>query len=88
MKRRLRDAAKSLAVLAGLDPVSRLSFGRILAAMSSFASVVVSGHELDELAQWATKFCVLRDGKLVGAKTAAGVRSVLGLAAPAGEGAS
>ena len=68
--------------------VSRLSFGRILAAMSSFASVVVSGHELDELAQWATKFYVLRDGKLVGAKTAAGVRSVLGLAAPAGEGAS
>ncbi|MDD6030797.1 MAG: ABC transporter ATP-binding protein [Kiritimatiellae bacterium] len=75
-------------LLAGLDPVSRLSFGRILAAMSSFASVVVSGHELDELAQWATKFYVLRDGKLVGAKTAAGVRSVLGLAAPAGEGAS
>ena len=75
-------------LLAGLDPVSRLSFGRILAAMSSFASVVVSGHELDELAQWATKFCVLRDGKLVEAKTAAGVRSVLGLAAPAGEGAS
>ena len=75
-------------LLAGLDPVSRLSFGRILAAISSFASVVVSGHELDELAQWATKFYVLRDGKLVGTKTAAGVRNVLGLAAPVREGAS
>ena len=67
-------------LLAGLDPATRQSFGRILAAISSFASVVVSGHELDELAQWATKFYVLLDGRLVGAKTVAGVRNVLGLA--------
>ena len=66
-------------LLAGLDPATRQAFGRILAAISSFASVVVSGHELDELERWATKFYVLRDGKLVGAKTAAGVRHVLGL---------
>ena len=75
-------------LLAGLDPATRQAFGRILAAISSFSSVVVSGHELDELAQWATKFYVLRDGKLVGTKTAAGVRNVLGLAAPVREGAS
>lgn len=71
-------------LLAGLDPATRQSFGRVLAAISSFASVVVSGHELDELAQWSTKFYVLRDGRLIGARTAAGVRNVLGLEPAAG----
>lgn len=69
-------------LLAGLDLATRMSFGRILAAISSFASVIVSGHELDELAQWATKFYVLREGRVVGAKTAAGVRTILGLPVP------
>ena len=36
-------------LLAGLDAVTRASIGRILASVSTFASVVVSGHELDEL---------------------------------------
>ena len=74
-------------LLAGLDPATRASFGRIVAAVSSFAAVLVSGHELDELARWADKFYVLRAGRVVGAKTAAGVRTILGLAsaaAPAG----
>ncbi len=70
-------------LLAGLDPVTRASFGRIVAAVSSFASVIVSGHELDELAQWAHRFLVLRDGRMVDAKTAAGVRTLLGLTPPA-----
>ena len=70
-------------LLAGLDPVTRASFGRIVAAVSSFASVIVSGHELDELAQWAHKFLVLRDGRVVGVQTAAGVRTLLGLTPPA-----
>ena len=69
-------------LLAGLDPATRMSFGRIVGAVSTFASVVVSGHELDELAQWANKFYVLRDGRILGAKTPAGVRMVLGLAVP------
>lgn len=66
-------------LLAGLDPATRLSFGRIVGAVSSFATVIVSGHELDELANWADKFYVLSEGRLIGAKTPAGVRVILGL---------
>lgn len=66
-------------LLAGLDPLTRASFGRILAAVSSFAAVVVSGHEIDELATWATKFYVLKEGRVLGAKTAAGAKMLLGL---------
>lgn len=72
-------------LLAGLDPVTRASFGRILAAVSSFASIVVSGHEIDELGAWATKFYVLQGGHALGAKTAAGAKMLLGLA-PRAEG--
>ena len=64
-------------LLAGLDAETRLSVGRILRSVSSFAATVVSGHELDELESFATKFCVLKDGRLLGAKTAAGVRTLL-----------
>ena len=55
----------------------RSSLGRILASVSTFASVVVSGHELDELEGHASKFLVLKDGRMLGAKTAAGVRTLL-----------
>lgn len=72
-------------LLAGLDPVTRASFGRILAAVSTFAAVVVSGHELDELSAWATKFYVLKSGKVLGAKTGVGAKMLLGLV-PRGEG--
>ncbi len=64
-------------LLAGLDAETRLSVGRILRSVSSFAATVVSGHELDELESFASKFYVLKDGRLLGAKTAAGVRTLL-----------
>ena len=64
-------------LLAGLDAGTRLSVGRILRSVSSFAAIVVSGHELDELQELSTKFLVLKDGRLLGAKTAAGVRTLL-----------
>ncbi len=64
-------------LLAGLDAETRLSVARILRAVSSFAATVVSGHELDEMEGFATKFLVLKDGRLIGAKTAAGARTVL-----------
>lgn len=64
-------------LLAGLDAETRESVGRILSTVSSFAAVIVSGHELDELQRWATKFLVLKDGRIQEAKTAAGVRTVL-----------
>ena len=66
-------------LLAGLDPATRASFGRILAAVSSLSSVVVSGHELDELSRWATKFYVLRDGRAIGVKTSADAKALLGI---------
>lgn len=69
-------------LLAGLDPVTRASFGRILAAVSSFAAVVVTGHEIDELATWATQFYVLKEGHVLGAKTASGAKMLLGLTPP------
>ena len=55
----------------------RLAVGSILRSVSSFAATIVSGHELDELEELATKFFVLKDGRLLGAKTAAGVRTLL-----------
>ncbi len=64
-------------LLAGLDVEARASLSRTLAALSSFAAVVVSGHELDELAAHASKFLVLKGGRVLGAKTAAGVRTIL-----------
>lgn len=64
-------------LLAGLDAETRHSLGRILRSVSSFAATIVSGHELDELEGFATRFFVLKDGRLLGAKTAAGVRTLL-----------
>lgn len=64
-------------LLAGLDAETRVSVVRILKSVSSFAATVVSGHELDELQCFVTKFLVLKDGRLIGAKTASGVRTVL-----------
>lgn len=64
-------------LLAGLDAEMRLSVGRILKSVSSFAATVISGHELDELEAIATKFLVLKGGRLLTAKTAGEVRDLL-----------
>jgi ABC-2 type transport system ATP-binding protein len=74
--------------LAGLDPATREMVGRVLSAMSSIAAVVVTGHEIDELARWATKFYVVGEGRVLGAKTAAGARTLLGIAPRAEGGAA
>ena len=64
-------------LLAGLDAVTRASIGRILAAVATFASVIVSGHELEELEVHAGKFLVLKHGRMLSAKTAAGARTLI-----------
>ena len=64
-------------LLAGLDAETRFSVVRILKSVSSFAATLVSGHELEELQGLATRFLILKDGRLIGAKTASGVRTVL-----------
>jgi len=64
-------------LLAGLDAATRTSLGRILATMATFATVLVSGHELDELQTHATRFLVLRDGKISEAPNAAAARAIM-----------
>ena len=54
----------------------RLSVGRILKSVSSFAATIISGHELDELESIATKFLVLKGGHLLIANTADDVRNL------------
>ena len=63
--------------LAGLDAETRFSVGRILKAVSTFAATVVSGHELDELQGLASRFLVLKGGRVFVAKTASEVRAEL-----------
>lgn len=52
--------------LAGLDRDMRRAAGAVLSNAAAFSSVIVTGHELDDFAQWTTRFLVLRDG-VVGA---------------------
>lgn len=72
-------------LLAGLDLTTRAAMGRILSTVATFAAVVVSGHELEELGARATRFLVLREAALTEVKTAAEARALL--APPAGGGA-
>ena len=48
--------------LAGFDCGMRDAVGGILADAAAFSSVVVSGHEIDDFAKWASRFLVLKDG--------------------------
>jgi len=48
--------------LAGLDYEMRAAAGEVLSDAASFSSVVVTGHELDDMMRWTTRFMVLRDG--------------------------
>ena len=49
-------------LLAGLDRPQRAKCAETLTAASSWAAVVVTGHELDEMADWCTRFIVLHKG--------------------------
>ena len=48
--------------LAGLDGGMRAVAGEILAGAAAFSSVVVTGHEVSDFAQWTTRILVLRGG--------------------------
>ena len=48
--------------LAGLDGGMRAVAGEILASAAAFSSVVVTGHEVSDFAQWTTRILVLRGG--------------------------
>jgi len=48
--------------LAGVDLAARAAIVRSLAALASYAAVVVAGHELDDFARLAPAFLLLADG--------------------------
>ena len=59
--------------LAGLDGTMRETAGSILSNVVAFSSVIVTGHELDELSKWATRFLVLKDGVISSSVEATGL---------------
>ena len=54
-------------LLAGLDRPQRAKCAEALTAASSWAAIIVTGHELDELADWCTRFIVLHNGHIAAA---------------------
>ena len=58
--------------LSGLDGSMRAATGSLLSSAVAFSSVIVTGHELEDLAKWTTRFLVLHDGVLSASVEAAG----------------
>ena len=59
-------------LLSGLDGTMRAATGAILSNVVAFSSVIVTGHELEDLAKWTTRFLVLHDGVVSASVEAAG----------------
>jgi len=59
--------------LAGLDQDMRTAAGEILSNAAAFSAVIVTGHEIEDLARWTTRFLVLRDGVISATITTAGM---------------
>ena len=59
--------------LAGLDRGMREAAGNIVSTVAAFSSVVVTGHEIHEMAKWTTRFLVLRDGVISSTIPSAGL---------------
>jgi len=58
--------------LAGLDCDMRRFAGEVLSEAAAFSSVVITGHELSDLARWTTRFLVLKDGVIASVIEASG----------------
>lgn len=58
--------------LAGLDRGMREASGAIISSVAAFASVIVTGHEIADLAKWTTRFLVLSGGVVSATIPAAG----------------
>ena len=58
--------------LSGLDGAMRAATGSLLSSAVAFSSVIVTGHELEDLAKWTTRFLVLHDGVLSASVEVAG----------------
>ena len=64
-------------LFAGLDASARATVAKALSSVSQFASIIVSGHELEELDRCASRFLVLKDGKIEEAKGVAAARKAM-----------
>ena len=51
-------------ILSGLDRTMRDSVGEIVMSISTFSSVVVTGHDIPDLAKWVKRFLVLSKGRI------------------------
>jgi ABC-2 type transport system ATP-binding protein len=54
-------------LLAGLDRPQRRKCADVLSTVSSRAVIVVTGHEIEDLLGWCTRFIVLREGRVAAA---------------------
>ena len=59
--------------LSGLDREMRDIAGEALSTAASFSCAIVTGHDIADLARWATRFLVLRDGVIAATVPTAGV---------------
>ncbi len=64
-------------IFAGIDPAARSTIVKTLSSFSQFASIIVSGHELEELGRCTSRFLVLKDGRISEAVGAAAARKAL-----------
>ncbi len=51
-------------LMAAFDGEMREAMGEILKTAAAFSSVVVTGHELDEMEKWSSRILVLEGGRL------------------------
>jgi len=58
--------------LAGLDASMRQAAGEMLSGAAAFSSVIVTGHEIDDLMKWSTRFLILREGVISASISAQG----------------
>lgn len=60
-------------VLAGLDTSMREAAGEIISSVAAFSNVIVTGHEISDLAKWTTRFLVLESGRITASIATAGM---------------
>lgn len=60
-------------VFAGLDRSMRAAAGEIIKSVSAFSSIILTGHEIPDLAKLATRFLVLSDGRISASISTAGL---------------
>lgn len=60
-------------VLAGLDCTMREAAGEIISSVAAFSNVIVTGHEIADLAKWTTRFLVLSSGRIATSISTAGM---------------